>query len=398
MAQMRRRYNTRSTGGSATPYTPYTPSTGGMPPVADADVDQVVPIDPKTGKANVQFNGSNSHDPDVGTNPGDGIDSYAWNFGDGSTGSGARPLHPYNSAGTYTVTLTVTDKDKPAKCSSTTIEVTVISIEPQSVNDGETAHFTVLGATDATAWSWSSIAPSGAKSASGSQNSPMVTFSNPNSSTTSVPRAEWFALAKVPSLSVKACGTEDEVATTSCKYTITCDITFPSTSVTATSFLTVNVPWKEGHTRIAFDFGRGYSYLDIDDNGPDPDNPWRVNGIGQTVRHVVPTSNVPPSSHFYDKVYKHEQEHAKQFSSGGIADTYYTLNDLEARLLQISHQPTKGFLIGFIQATTKGFNRHEDWRIVDTGKRREMEAKAYTISDPISPQYIFMNCGRFVWP
>ena len=48
-----------------------------MPPVADADVDQVVPIDPKTGKANVQFNGSNSHDPDVGTNPGDGIDSYA---------------------------------------------------------------------------------------------------------------------------------------------------------------------------------------------------------------------------------------------------------------------------------------------------------------------------------
>ena len=39
MAQMRRRYNTRSTEGSATPYTPYTPDTTGMPPVADADVD-----------------------------------------------------------------------------------------------------------------------------------------------------------------------------------------------------------------------------------------------------------------------------------------------------------------------------------------------------------------------
>lgn len=37
------------------------------------------------------------------------IASCAWNYGDGSTGSGCVPSHPYAVAGTYQVTLTVTD-------------------------------------------------------------------------------------------------------------------------------------------------------------------------------------------------------------------------------------------------------------------------------------------------
>jgi subtilisin family serine protease len=48
------------------------------------------------------FNGSGSSD-DVG------IVSYSWNFGDNTTGSGVTPSHTYGSAGTYSVTLTVTD-------------------------------------------------------------------------------------------------------------------------------------------------------------------------------------------------------------------------------------------------------------------------------------------------
>lgn len=49
------------------------------------------------------FDTSGSHDPD-GT-----IDTYAWDFGDGQTGSGPNAVHPYAGPGTYLVTLTVTD-------------------------------------------------------------------------------------------------------------------------------------------------------------------------------------------------------------------------------------------------------------------------------------------------
>ncbi len=54
-------------------------------------------------KLAVTVDGSGSTDPD-GT-----IAGYAWNFGDGSTGTGPTASHTYGSAGTYTITLTVTD-------------------------------------------------------------------------------------------------------------------------------------------------------------------------------------------------------------------------------------------------------------------------------------------------
>ena len=50
-----------------------------------------------------------SFDATSSTDTGGSITSYAWNFGDGQTGTGATTSHPYGSAATFTVTLTVTD-------------------------------------------------------------------------------------------------------------------------------------------------------------------------------------------------------------------------------------------------------------------------------------------------
>jgi len=69
---------------------------GPLPPVADFIASQV----PDT--LTVEFDASASADPDGA------IVSYAWDFGDGTTGSGVAPSHSYANAGTYDVSLTVT--------------------------------------------------------------------------------------------------------------------------------------------------------------------------------------------------------------------------------------------------------------------------------------------------
>ena len=56
---------------------------------------------------NCSFDGSTSSDPDGS------VSSWAWDFGDGQTGTGKTATHTYAAAGTYAVKLTVTD-DKGA--------------------------------------------------------------------------------------------------------------------------------------------------------------------------------------------------------------------------------------------------------------------------------------------
>ncbi|MEZ5552745.1 MAG: PKD domain-containing protein [Pseudomonadales bacterium] len=52
-----------------------------------------------------------------------GIFSYEWDFGDGTTGSGAEVSHDYGATGSYEVTLTITDNAGQAVSTSTTVEV-----------------------------------------------------------------------------------------------------------------------------------------------------------------------------------------------------------------------------------------------------------------------------------
>lgn len=91
-----------------------------LPPVADAG-------GPYIGFVNetVIFDASNSYDPD-GT-----IESYTWNFGDNSTGSGVFPSHIYTKEGTYRISLMVEDNDGLID-----IDETTVTIMFDSDNDG----------------------------------------------------------------------------------------------------------------------------------------------------------------------------------------------------------------------------------------------------------------------
>ncbi len=50
--------------------------------------------------------------------------TYSWTFGDGGTDTIANPTHTYTQAGTYTVTVVVTDSQSNQKSATTTVTVT----------------------------------------------------------------------------------------------------------------------------------------------------------------------------------------------------------------------------------------------------------------------------------
>jgi len=84
------------------------------PPIAEAGG----PYSGAPGQA-IAFNGSASTD-------GDGsITSYAWTFGDGTSGTGVSPSHAYAAAGDYVATLTVTDNGGLTASDTATVTVGV---------------------------------------------------------------------------------------------------------------------------------------------------------------------------------------------------------------------------------------------------------------------------------
>ena len=77
------------------------------PPVADANGPYVIyPC------RTVILDGSGSYDPNGS------IVDYAWDFGDGTTGSGVAPTHTYAEDGIYIVVLCVTDNHGNIECCS----------------------------------------------------------------------------------------------------------------------------------------------------------------------------------------------------------------------------------------------------------------------------------------
>ncbi|MCW8997231.1 MAG: PKD domain-containing protein, partial [Kangiellaceae bacterium] len=105
---------------------------------ATASVSVTEPVNqPPTANANGPYIGTTNSAisfSSAGSTDSDGnIASYAWDFGDGNTSSSANPSHAYPLAGSYVVTLTVTDND--GATASTTATVTVNDQQPGGLID-----------------------------------------------------------------------------------------------------------------------------------------------------------------------------------------------------------------------------------------------------------------------
>ncbi|MCO5322847.1 MAG: PKD domain-containing protein [Microthrixaceae bacterium] len=81
------------------------------PPTASFTMSPVPAVAPQ----NMNFDGTSSHDDSGGP-----VSSYSWDFGDGTTGVGAKPSKLYSLDGVYSVSLTVTDS---AGTTATTTQV-----------------------------------------------------------------------------------------------------------------------------------------------------------------------------------------------------------------------------------------------------------------------------------
>ena len=116
-------------------------------PIAEAGPDQVA-----CAGAEVHFDGSASRDFDGVVN------RFTWDFGDGITGGGERPVHVYSLPGNYRVVLTI-EGDQAGQCDNTdTDELTVKVVEapvarivgPSAVAVGAPATFDASQSSGAT--------------------------------------------------------------------------------------------------------------------------------------------------------------------------------------------------------------------------------------------------------
>jgi FlaG/FlaF family flagellin (archaellin) len=101
-----------------------TETTPSLDPIAEFTVS---PQEPNVGQA-VTFDASGSSDPDGR------IESYEWEFGDGTTATGEQVMTTYSSTGEYDATLTVTDDSGQTATKTRTVTVRTGDTEPPSIS------------------------------------------------------------------------------------------------------------------------------------------------------------------------------------------------------------------------------------------------------------------------
>jgi subtilisin family serine protease len=82
--------------------------------------------------------------------------TYSWNFGDQGTGSGMTPSHAYLAAGTYSVTLTVTDLGGSSFVTQSVVVANVVNSTARFTKScsSRTCTFNASTSSDATSYAW----------------------------------------------------------------------------------------------------------------------------------------------------------------------------------------------------------------------------------------------------
>ena len=110
---------------------------GGEPPVDDPPTAVITSATCTDLTCDFDASGSDDDNPPIA--------SYSWDFADGTTGTGEFASHTYGAAGTYNVTLTVTDGSGQSDTATTTVNPTA-----PPVDDPPTAVITSATCTDLT--------------------------------------------------------------------------------------------------------------------------------------------------------------------------------------------------------------------------------------------------------
>ncbi|MCA0295768.1 MAG: PKD domain-containing protein [Actinobacteria bacterium] len=155
------------------------------------------------------------------TDPDGTIATYAWNFGDGATGTGLTAQHSYTTAGNYTVTLTVTD-DRFGQATTTR---QVVATDPPP-NQAPTAAFTSTPNNLAV-----SFDGSGSSDADGTIAGYAWTFGDGDTATTQKPNHTYGAAG---TYTVKLVVTDDDGATGEVTHTVT--VTAAPTTIARDTF------------------------------------------------------------------------------------------------------------------------------------------------------------------
>jgi hypothetical protein len=280
-----------------------------------------------------------------------------------------RPSYSYFRRRTATINL-----GRTYDWVSTTVSGPKITINvPATAQDGDTVTFSVTTQNGTpTTYEWSFEAPSSAG------NNPQVNFTSPTSDSTTA-KAHWFAYPN------RACPPTSAIS----EYKIKVKVTFSDgTQRTERKSFKVTVVETGGQVSASNSLAGG----PVTDQDPNT-GIFFVDNIGSLhrVRTVTKTIFVPTTSQFFSKVDTHENVHLSQWADNGLFGVHFDPRDFYNRIK------------GFTDTTRDGLNAQivgeydrflTDEAALVKGKCNQGEIEAYTVSDPLSPQYIYQRCGR----